>query len=401
MAKSPKDQEVLTSIGQACEFLKAHSIDQKIRHNVRTNKYELDGNELNLDAIDTHFYENYNVNITSCKLISAITYYGDQNEYDPFLEVLEKIKEDIPATSKEVALETIKYIAKEVLGVTDPLYLEYLRVFGIGLVARIYEPACKHDDALILQGKQGLNKSTFFRVLVGDKFFTDRLQGDIANKDQIALIVRYVVLEWSELDRQFGRDRTESIKAGMRAQYDDYRPAYGRENKRNPRRSVFVGTTNEFEFLTDKTGNRTFHIVRINRTINLEKLQQTRLDLLRAFITLYDLGVPHYLDTEELKLAQEADVRDFEKLDPWLEDIEKYVNKRLEINPDDWFLSREFLEEGYLSSNYPNGYVLGNFSDAKNDKSSQMRLGIILRQLGLERKQKRIGKDVFKAWFKN
>jgi predicted P-loop ATPase len=382
------------------DYIKSANLSQAIRYNVRTQKIEFWGKELRLDTIEATLYLEHGISAPQSALTSAFLYTALQNKYDPFKEFLLQTKLSTKIESIEQAKSIISSVSLSVLGVENRLYIEYIKCFLVGMVARTFEPACKHDDALILQGKQGIGKSSFFRVLVGDQFFSDGLTGNLDDKDMKMLMQRFPVLEWSELDKQFGRDRTESIKARMRAREDDIRLPYSKDVERLPRRSVLVGTTNEKEFLSDKTGNRTFHVVPLHCTVDLASLQYNRIVLIAAAIYLYEQGEPHYIASEEMKQAQIDAVSEFEKKDPWLETVEDYVTRKLQANPLDWFKSEEFLVEKSSTPETTPTKVLREFDDARNDRSSQMRLAAILTQLGLTNKKRRLGKETFWCWCK-
>jgi predicted P-loop ATPase len=401
MTDQPNNQgDKLTSIDKVVDFLENNSIEAGIRLNVRSGKIEYQNKEISFDSLATWFYKTFGKAASKELLADAIIYFGRKQEYDPFMEHLGSIKQNITAPSIKDSTAFFHQFCHNVLGITNPLYVEYIKCFAIGVIARTYQPGCKHDDALVLQGAQGIGKSTFFRELIGDDFFSDRLQGDLFNKDQTQLMQKYVVLEWSELDQQFRRDRTESIKSGLRSQFDDYRPPYGKDTIRNPRRCIIVGTTNEQNFLGDKTGNRAFHVVPINCTIDIEKVKQLREMFWRCAITLYEAGLPHHLVTEELKALHKEDIGHFEYRDPWYEAVEAYVDGKLENNPQDWFRAQDFLVEYSSNPEKTPTKVLREFEDAKYDRSSLNRLGGILKQLGLVNKTIRAGKEVFKAWSK-
>jgi predicted P-loop ATPase len=390
----------LASMHELLNHLEASGFPKKVRFNVRTTKYEYDGKAINFDCLEVWFCQVLGIEGSPKKMAEAIISYGEKNKYDPVREHFEEIESRHKDISEEFALSFFSKFAYDVLGIEKPLYIEYLKCFAIGGVDRIFDPGCKHDDALILQGKQGIGKSTFFRVLAGSDFFCDRLQGDLTNKDQIALLQRFFVLEWSELDKHFGLDRSDSIKAGLRAPDDDYRPPYGKEPKRVERRCLIVGTTNKQNFLKDETGNRTFHVIPVDCTIDIEKTKALRELFWACAIVLRNLKHPHYLSTPELKEAQRQDVAQFDTFDPWVDDVEAYVTKKLDANPDDWFKLEDFLVEKSDTSDKTPTKILRAFEDAKNDRSSQMRLGKILTRLGLEKKQKWIGSQNVRAWFK-
>jgi predicted P-loop ATPase len=121
----------------------------------------------------------------------------------------------------------------------------------IGAVARIFRPGCKNDTCLVLEGPQGVFKSTALKTLASP-WFTDDI-ADLGTKDA-ALQVRGVwIIELAELDAM-GRPEASRTKAFMSRSTDRYRPPYGRHLIEVPRESVFAGTVNHDAYLKDETG---------------------------------------------------------------------------------------------------------------------------------------------------
>lgn len=126
------------------------------------------------------------------------------------------------------------------------------------IVKRIYEPGCKYDHMVVLVGPEAQGKSTAIKALsVFNSWFTDSL-GDI-NKtgDAIQQIKGKLVVEDSELNALLSRSTTAaSVKAFISREVDRARLAYAKLTEDVPRQCVFMGTTNESQFLNSVTGNR-------------------------------------------------------------------------------------------------------------------------------------------------
>ncbi len=122
-------------------------------------------------------------------------------------------------------------------------------------VARAMTPGCKYDQMPILAGPQGIGKSTFLRLL-GKRWYSDSLT-TFDGKEASELIQGIWINEVGELNG-FSKSETGAIKQFLSRTEDIYREPYGRRTKAYPRRGVFWGTTNDSEFLRDRTGNRRF-----------------------------------------------------------------------------------------------------------------------------------------------
>ena len=129
-------------------------------------------------------------------------------------------------------------------------------------VARACEGAVKYDYMPIFTGKQGIGKSTFLSVL-GKEWFSDSLQ-HFEGKEAAEMIQGTWINELGELTG-LSRSETNLVKQFLSKQDDIYREAYGRRTNRYPRRCIFFGTSNDWEFLKDKTGNRRFWPIEVGR----------------------------------------------------------------------------------------------------------------------------------------
>lgn len=128
------------------------------------------------------------------------------------------------------------------------------RYFWHSLVARMLEPGCKADAAVVLVGSQGIGKSALGRIVGGERYGEASLV-HIGERDWCAALRGKVLVEISELAGQ-SRAELESVKAVLSRQFDEYRTAYGRITSIVPRSCMFYGTTNEHQFLIDPSGNR-------------------------------------------------------------------------------------------------------------------------------------------------
>jgi hypothetical protein len=143
---------------------------------------------------------------------------------------------------------------------------EYSRAVGsrwlISAVARIFRPGAKADCCLILEGSQGIRKSTALRTLAGE-YFTDEL-ADLGSKDAAMQTRGVWIIELSELD-SLSHSEVARIKAFMSRTTDRFRPPYGMRLVESPRQCVFAGTVNHSTYLRDETGGRRFWPVACGR----------------------------------------------------------------------------------------------------------------------------------------
>ena len=145
--------------------------------------------------------------------------------------------------------------------------LDYIRTVEMtllrGIVARAFYPGCKFDYMVVLVGAQGAGKSSMVRALaMKDEFFLESF--DNFGVEGQRLLPGHLVAEVPELDA-FRKSEMSQIKATISAGKDTFRKLYTNQPVGIPRTTILIGTTNELNFLTDKTGNRRFLPIRCAR----------------------------------------------------------------------------------------------------------------------------------------
>ncbi len=124
----------------------------------------------------------------------------------------------------------------------------------ISAVARVMNPGCQVDSCLILEGPQGIRKSSGLRILTGDEWFTDQLS-DLGHKDSSQDLAGKWIVELSDL-APMSRVETNVLKSFISRRVDHYRQSFGHRSQDFPRQCVFSATTNQTGYLTDETGGR-------------------------------------------------------------------------------------------------------------------------------------------------
>lgn len=187
------------------------------------------------------------------------------------------------------------------LGVEDTPYSRLVsQWFLIGAVARVFEPGCKLDSMFILEGPQGIGKSTALRIL-GRGWFCDTTF-DINNKDAYLTLRGQWIIEIPEMVTLLKADALAS-KAFLTSPVDTYRAPYRRDAVSYPRQCVFAGTSNLHQYLADETGGRRYHPVACG-TIDTVGLARD-VDMLWAeALHMYRSGVKWWpVDQEEADLC--------------------------------------------------------------------------------------------------
>ena len=208
-----------------------------------------DAEESRMKAYFESTYSMYSQN----KLTDALLIYFQNHKVNPLLDILNELEWD--------GKPRVEHFLHDVMKVEDSDYTrECSRLIFAGGVHRAYNPGCKFDDMIVLIGGQGAGKSTIVRWLNFDDQFYQEIK-TISGKEGIEAIRGVWIGEVAELMAMTRVKEAEAVKAYITSQKDSYRPPYQKNVQTIPRRCVFIGTTNNQQFLTDKTGNRRFYPV--------------------------------------------------------------------------------------------------------------------------------------------
>lgn len=182
------------------------------------------------------------------KVQDAMIMCAEQNGFNEVLDYLKSLKWD--------GVPRLDTLFIDYLGAEDNVYTRAVaRKSLTAAVARAYEPGCKYDTMPILVGRQGAGKSTLIRT-IGKKWYADGLS-TFEGKEAAESIQGKWIIEAGEM-AGYTRAEENASKQFLSRQVDVFRQAYGRRTQEYPRRCVFFGSSNQYEFLKDITGNRRF-----------------------------------------------------------------------------------------------------------------------------------------------
>ena len=350
-------------------------LKDRLRLNGLSKEIELDGKPFNLDRARLRLGVYHKIYLESSReeVQDMIVEIAEANEYSPVVEYLNSVYEEFGNDTS-----ILDDLAKRYFGADSPIANVMTVRTLIAAVARAFDPGCKHDEALILQGPQDYGKSSFFRILASQDWFDDSF-ASVSDKDEKLKLHGAWIVEWAELETIFRRRDISSTKAFLSCQNDRLRPPYGRTVVQMKRQSIIVGSTNEDEFLSDSTGNRRFWVVPVRKKIDQQLVERERDRIWSAAVAMYKRGDRWDLSDAEKKDAA-AVASEFQTRDPWFDLVSDFVRSREIVS------ARDILEDAL------------EIESGRQDQGQLMRIAKILRESGWKKSFREYKGDRRKIW---
>ena len=273
----------------------------------------------------------------------AVTKVADDRSYHPIREMFEAL----PPWDGIPRVDTLLI---DYLGAADHPYVRAVtRKMLCAACRRVFHPGIKFDYMLVLNGAQGIGKSTLIAKL-GMSWFSDNLSlSDMNDKTAAEKLQGYWLLEVGELAGMKKAD-IDKVKAFISRQDDIYRAAFGHRVAPHPRQCVFFGTTNsENGYLRDITGNRRFWNVKVTGNGKRRPWDLTEGDVFQVWaetLLLEAAGEPLFLpaDLEPLALQEQQEAMEQDEREGL---VAAYLDLLL---PEDWdhmslWDRREYIRE--------------------------------------------------------
>jgi len=255
------------------------------------------------------------------KILPAVQYIALKRACDPLKDYLDGLVWDEE--------ERLDWWLTDYMGAAGNA--DYIKAVGrmwlISAVARAYEPGCQADHMLVLEGAQGLYKSSALRALVPfEDWFSDDISSMRGDKDdKLALHGRWII-EVKELEA-LRKAEIGSIKSFIDTRIDKIRVPYGRSVESFERRCVLAGTYNPtgHGYLKDASGGRRFWPVTVSQLADVEGLTSIRDQLWAEAVRCYQGGEPWWTHDHVLQQLIEAEQEDRYQADPLEDLIHSYI----------------------------------------------------------------------------
>ena len=285
------------------------------------------------DTDDSHcqmyLSENYG-EFSQRNYMIAIDKAADERAFHPIRDMFNAL----PAWD---GVERVDTLLIDYLGAEDNAYTRaVIRKILCAAYARVFHPGAKFDYMVVINGPQGIGKSTLISKL-GGEWYTDSLNvSDMNDKTAAEKLQGYFIVEVGELAGLRKAD-IDKVKAFISRQDDKYRASFARRVTPHPRQCVFFGTTNsERGYLRDITGNRRYWHVSVAGNSLLEPWDITPEEVTQIWAEVKQRvkdGEQLFLDPKLEKFAQEEQLKAMEK-----DDRQGLVEEYLEILlPRNWY----------------------------------------------------------------
>ena len=319
-------------------------------------------------------YKSININLVGLYLNTI----GKKSKYNPVLDLFNSNQWDGQDHLTKV-YDVLNIATDDTLSRT--LLLKWFWQ-GHALLRNNEESPFGADGVLVLTGKQGIGKTSFFaHMAIHPKFFREGQKLSSFDKDTERRCITTWIAELGEIDTTFKFADMGMLKAFITKSFDEYRLPYGREDEQSARRANFAATVNGDKFLIDKTGNRRFWTVSIE-SINLNDLQE--INALQVWLQVWEQYAKHNLQGFRLTKTEQ------ELLSLRNKGCEKGIKGEAEVL--DILSIAEQAGSGYTME-----YITVSQFKQENDilkGYSVEQLGKVLDSLGITREAKRINGKV-------
>lgn len=319
--------------------------------------------------------ERYRMAVSDELVSKCVEAVARRYKFHPVREFLDGLKWD--------GKPRVERMLIDLYAATDRLYNRQASLcFMVSAVARILwvnpivpRSGAKVDFMLVLEGKQGVRKTSSLMALFGDNWYVETHDSPAGKDFYQSLLGRWAV-EIAEMD-SFGKADIANVKGAITRRFDVYRPPYGRVPRTFRRECVFVGTTNEAEYLRDHTGGRRFLPVISEGETSLDQIEAQREQLWAEAVQLFRDGFEWFKLPDEAEEEQEA--RFFE--DSWESRVARWLRgqavgeraypaRMVPGMPVEWATTDELLM-----------FAIG-VEVAKHGRPEQMRVANIMKRLG-------------------
>ena len=382
------------------EFSQEHELTKDIRiGNTFFKKGELPSN---FDSVVKVYFESVlGVAFSNQAILDGMETFFSERSYNPVMEYMERAAENWDGRKR------IDQMLQVYLGAEDiDLISKIAEMWLVGAVAKVYEPYAKFDYVLDLVGGQGVGKTSLLQKLGGD-WYTDAVT-DFANKDNYDIMLKALIVNDDEMvasnRMSFAETKAFISKTSLR-----FRKPYMKRTEEFAKNFVLARTTNQKEYLKDKTGERRFLSVMADTSRQkkhpMEIEPETVEQIWGEAVTIYKAGADLMFDKET-----EERLEIYREKFMYRDEVELQVLEYLEMPiPDNWSSWSIQQQHQYTSKYFDNSsefeagtkklekvstreMMYNLFMRNSNDKKLSTKINMIMdNHPGWEKRQFRIG----------
>lgn len=309
------------------EFSQEHELTKDIRiGNTFFKKGELPSN---FDSVVKVYFESVlGVAFSNQAMLDGMETFFSERSYNPVMEYMER------AASNWDGRKRINQMLQVYLGAEDiDLVSKIAEMWLVGAVAKVYDPYAKFDYVLDLVGGQGVGKTSLLQKL-GGEWYTDAVT-DFANKDNYDIMLKALIVNDDEMvasnRMSFAETKAFISKTSLR-----FRKPYMKRTEEFAKNFVLARTTNQKEYLKDKTGERRFLSVMADTSRQkkhpMEIEPETVEQIWGEAVTIYKAGADLMFDKET-----EERLEIYREKFMYRDEVELQVLEYLEMPiPDNW-----------------------------------------------------------------
>ena len=275
------------------------------------------------------------------RIFDATNVVATSNGFHPVREYLSACTWD--------GVPRVETLLIDYLGAEDSIYTRAVTKKTLtAAVARVFNPGCKFDYMLTLRGRQGMGKSSLIAKL-GGEWFSDSFT-TVQGKEAYEQVLGVWIVEVGEL-AGMRKAEEDATKLFISKQVDRFRPAYGRRTQEFPRQCIFIGTTNEQQFLRDSTGGRRFWVVDTPNAPSRDMWTDLTAETIRLIwgeaVEIFRRGETLFLPPEIEAIAREVQEA-YSEENPKAGIVEEYLDRLL---PEDWESKDSYDRRVWLENN--------------------------------------------------
>lgn len=360
---------------------------EELRYNLFSNKIEYKGENLE-DQHVIEIWSEFQVkfpdmsNVSKAIVQDALVLIARENKYNPVVDWLHSLEWDGVRRLDEFVDQVFGYPSED----TEDFIL-YREAVGTmlfkSLVARALDPGVKYDHMIVLEGKQGCGKSTFIQALAGIDYVYETIAKDITDKDFHVNSSQSWIVHFDE-GESIKYNSIESLKHMITAQKSIIRLPYARNDITIAKKYIFMMSTNDAQYLRDKTGNRRFLPLKIYLDfVDIQWFRENRDQLFAEAVALWETDKSFKVPEAEAQRQQEERMM----VDPIDALVEDYIAS----------LDSRYLEdEGVVYSE-----IWQEEFDREPNRNDILRIHTALSRLGFKQRQVRVGNKRVRKWFRD